>query len=150
MLIRSFREDDRQSVLVLAARLQEGVAPWRDQTSVLPAVTGWVEESIDQAHEEDRAVFVAEDGGHLVGFVTVSTRHHFTEEIDAYVGELVTAPAAVRSGVGTALMSTAEEGARARGLRRLTLETGAANTTGRRFYDTLGYELEEVCLSKGL
>lgn len=47
-------------------------------------------------------------------------------------------------------MAAAEEWARSHGLARLSLETGAANTVARRFYEKLGYEVEDVQLSRPL
>ena len=148
--VREYTEADRQGVLALAPRLQEGVAPWRDPDAVLRAVTGWVSGSLDALPADDRAVFVAEDESGLVGVVTVGTQAHFAGDIDAYVGELIVHPNALRTGVGRALMAAAEDWARTRGLTRLTLETGAANDRARRFYASLGYVDEEVRLSKGL
>ncbi|MEV0795348.1 GNAT family N-acetyltransferase [Kribbella sp. NPDC050459] len=148
--IRTFTEQDREAVMALAPGLTEGVAPWRDPSAVLRAVTQWVTDSLERADSADHAVFVAEVRGRVVGAVTVATRRHFTGEIDAYVGELIVASRDSHHGVGTALMSAAEDWGRARGLARLSLETGAANTIARGFYEKLGYEDEDVRLSRRL
>jgi GNAT superfamily N-acetyltransferase len=148
--IREYRDDDRPAALMLAPRLLEGVAPWRDRDAVLRAVKEWVRESIDAASNDGHAVFVAEDDNGLAGLVTVATRPHFAGDIDAYVGELIVDARSSRSGIGTALMQAAENWARARGLRRLTLDTGAANSVARRFYARLGYLEEDVRLSRQL
>ncbi|MDR8412126.1 GNAT family N-acetyltransferase [Nonomuraea sp. 3-1Str] len=84
----------------------------------------------------------------VAGFVTMATRRHFTGQVDAYIGELVVRAGAERIGVGRALMNAAESWARAHGLRRVTLETGAANVRARSFYQGLGYAEEEVRLSR--
>jgi ribosomal protein S18 acetylase RimI-like enzyme len=148
--IRPYAEQDRAAVMALAPRLSEGVAPWRDSHAVLRAVTEWIAGSLEDAGSADRAVFVADLGGHVVGAVTVATRQHFTGEVDAYVGELIVASRDSRQGVGTALMAAAEDWGRARGLARLSLETGAANLVARHFYEKLGYENEDVRLSRRL
>jgi ribosomal protein S18 acetylase RimI-like enzyme len=148
--IRNFTEQDREAVMALAPRLTEGVAPWRDPSAVLRAVTQWVTDSLERANFADCAVFVGEVRGRVVGAVTVATRRHFTGEVDAYVGELIVAAGNSRHGVGSALMSAAEDWGRARGLARLSLETGAANTIARGFYEKLGYEDEDVRLSRRL
>lgn len=54
------------------------------------------------------------------------------------------------SAAATGLMVAAEEWARSSGLTRLTLETGARNVAARAFYRALGYDLEEVVLSRDL
>lgn len=105
--------------------------------------------SLDQADSDSRAVFVAEDRGTVVGFVSVTERNHFTGEVEGYVGELALADTGTRSGIGRALMAAAEAWARGRGLRRLSLETGAANRAARAFYAALGYAEEDVRLSRG-
>jgi GNAT superfamily N-acetyltransferase len=78
----------------------------------------------------------------------VGTRTHFTGDIDAYVGELVVAESMERRGVGARLLRVAETWAAARGLERLTLETGAANAGARAFYAVAGYHEEDVRLTK--
>ena len=45
--IRPYRPADRPAALVLAARLEIGVAPWRDPAAVRAAVTEWVRGSLD-------------------------------------------------------------------------------------------------------
>ena len=67
--------------------------------------------------------------------VSLAEREHFTGDLDAYIGELVTDSAAKGSGAGQALMAAAEKWAASRGLSRITLETGARNHRARRFYE---------------
>jgi GNAT superfamily N-acetyltransferase len=145
MLVRDYRPDDRDAVLSLATRLTIGVATWRDPAAVAAAVRGWVMNSIT-----DAAVFVAHDDHTVVGFVTVAERRHFTGAIDAYVGELVTAEEAEGRGVGRALLTRAEDWAREQGYVRISLETGAGNRRALRFYEHLGWQPEDVRLSKPL
>jgi len=40
--VRQFRVTDREHVRPLAARLTEGVAPWRETSAVTQAVHGWI------------------------------------------------------------------------------------------------------------
>lgn len=86
----------------------------------------------------------------MVGFVSVGSRAHWSGETDAYVGELAVAKRVERQGVGSALMEAAEAWSKAHGFRRLTLETGAANTAARAFYRSRGYLDEDVRLSTRL
>jgi ribosomal protein S18 acetylase RimI-like enzyme len=148
--VRRYDPADREAAVSLATRLETGVAPWRDPAEVRRAVTGWIEASLAYAGAEDREVFVAHTGGDIAGLVTVAERRHFTGEIDAYVGELVVSAGHERRGVGTLLMDAAEEWARRRGLRHLTLETGAANGPALAFYARCGYLKEDVRLTKTL
>jgi ribosomal protein S18 acetylase RimI-like enzyme len=148
VIVRLYEPRDRQLVLRLAERLREGVAPWRDATAVRGAVEEWVREALDSDASQRRAVFVAEDGGEVVGFVTTSTRRHFAGDVDAYVGELVVDRLAEGRGVGRMLMTAAEEWGRREGLAHITLDTGAANARARAFYRALGYEEEDIKLTK--
>jgi ribosomal protein S18 acetylase RimI-like enzyme len=93
---------------------------------------------------------VARAAGTVVGLVSVSEQQHWNGQVDAYVGELVTAEAWEGRGVGRALLARAEQWARDRGLDRISLETGAANTRARGFYERQGYQDEEVRLTRVL
>ncbi|MFC3738281.1 GNAT family N-acetyltransferase [Paractinoplanes deccanensis] len=148
--VRRYEPHDREAVVLLAPRLEFGVAHWRDAEAVRRAVAGWIDESLANADAEDREVLVAQVGEEVVGVVTVAQRRHFTGEVDAYVGELVVRAEHERRGVGSLLMHAAEAWARGRGLRHLTLETGAANAPARAFYARRGYQEEDVRLTKAL
>ncbi len=118
--------------------LAEGVVEWRDPEAVVEAARQWL------------AVFVAMAEGEVVGMVSVNTHRHFTGPVEAYIGELAVAPHAVRMGLGRRLLSAAEDWARQQGLRHLTLETAAGNTTAQRFYAALGYREEAVRFTRVL
>lgn len=136
--------------MTMAQRLQEGVAAWRDPEAVRLAVIGWVRESLEDLSDPDSGAFVAEWDGEVVGFVCVSERPHFTGDIDAYIGELVVSRAAERSGVGRALADAAEDWGRSRGRKRVVVDTGAANVPARRFYAALGFEEEDITISRAI
>ena len=147
--IREYRPDDRDAIMSLAPRLTDGVAAWRDSGAVLAAVQEWVASSADTAASADHAVYVAlDDADKVVGLVTVGKRTHFAGQTDAYVGELITAAGMERRGIARALMQAAEAWGRAQGLDYLTLETGAANQPARAFYAAIGYQDEDVRLTK--
>jgi ribosomal protein S18 acetylase RimI-like enzyme len=149
-VVRDYQPEDRDALLKLAARLTIGVAPWREPGAVASAVREWVVGSIDSAVKGRGSVFVAVDGDEVVGFVSCSERRHFAGAADAYIGELVTAAGAEGRGVGRAMLDRAEQWARERGYERITLETGARNTRALRLYEHLGWEPEDVRLSKSL
>lgn len=150
MVVRVYEAPDRDGVLALVERLQEGVAPWRDAAAVRAALDEWVREAVDSDAADARVVFVAEEESEVIGFATASTRRHFAGDIDAYVGELAVARHFERRGVGRRLMAATEEWARRQGLACVSLDTGAANARARAFYAALGYEEEDVRLTKRL
>ncbi len=148
--IRALTVGDHAGVLALAHRLSEHVAPWRCNTQVLETVQRWVHDAVT-AHNPDRApVVVAVAADRVLGFAVAGTRTHWTGDVDGYLGELVVDPSAESAGVGRALVAAVEHWCRSNGYGRVTLETGAANTRARRFYDHLGYQTEEVVLTRSI
>lgn len=146
--VRPFVPDDRAFVLSLAPRLSIGMQPWRNRDLWLATVEGWLSESIQQ-HGQKTTVFIAEsESGERLGFATVSHNTHFTGQPQAYLGELSSAETAEGQGVGTALVKACEQWAREQGYRILTLSTGAANARGLRFYEHLGFQEEDITLTK--
>jgi ribosomal protein S18 acetylase RimI-like enzyme len=139
---------DRPAILALAPRLAEGVAPWRSHQAAASAGRTWLDGSLDDALAGTGAVFVAVDGADLLGVISVHATTHFTGERDGYIGELVVAGAASRRGLGRALIDAAETWARERQLENLTLHTGAYNASARAFYAALGFDEEEVRLTR--
>jgi GNAT superfamily N-acetyltransferase len=148
--IRPVREEDHLALLELSPRLTIGAAPWRDPAGFAAAARGWIESSLASAHEDGRAVLVALLDGRVAGLVSLAERRHFTGEMDAYVGELVTDEALEGRGAGRALMAAAERWAAQWGLARITLDTGARNRRARRFYEWTGFEEEEIRFSKAV
>ena len=144
--IRELTDADRSTVFAMSDRLTVGVAAWRDPAAVTAAVLGWLEAST--APDSSGVALVAEIGGQVVGFVSVDTTTHFTGEVDAYIGELFVDALNEGAGVGAALVGAAENVARDRGHRCLTLSTGAANYRALGFYSSLGFEAEDVKLTK--
>ena len=103
----------------------------------------------------DGKMFVAEEGGKVVGFVCVWARVPSEEPDDdpseyAFVSDLVVEPAHRRRGVGRQLMSAAEAYARARGARRIRLTVLARNMAARGFYASMNYLEREIELEKSV
>ncbi|HZC29923.1 MAG TPA: GNAT family N-acetyltransferase [Gaiellaceae bacterium] len=145
MVIRAYEEADSEGIERLVPRLCIGAAAWIEPAAMLEAAREWVRESIEQG-----VVWVAEDEGAVVGFVTAKERAHFTGAREAYVGELVVAAESERRGIGGALMAAVEGWARERSLTRVSLDTGAANLDARRFYAARGYVESDVRLTKAV
>lgn len=146
--VRAYAPDDRAFVLSLAPRLAIGKQPWRDLALWLRTVEEWLTESINQ-HNQKTMVLIAEDEhGERLGFATVSHSTHFTRQRQAYIGELATSETAEGRGVGSALVEACEQWAREQRYTIITLTTGAGNTRALRFYDHLGFQTEDVTLTK--
>ena len=88
------------------------------------------------------AVFVAErDDGTLVGRLSVGRDPHPASTHVADVG-LMVAAAALRQGVGTALLRAAVDWAREAGVRKLELHVFPWNEAAIALYDAFGFERE--------
>jgi diamine N-acetyltransferase len=90
------------------------------------------------------AWFLAEQAGHIIGFVTVYLRAASQEpfqvaEVRAHVENLGILPAWQGHGVGRQLMAAAEQWARQHGAQRLLLNVWEFNHRAVGFYDNLGY-----------
>jgi ribosomal protein S18 acetylase RimI-like enzyme len=148
IVVRPYRPVDRDRAILLAPRLTQGTASWRDPAGTLRAVEIAVRSAIDSFRVAGHAVFVADVGGDIVGIVTVSERISFDGRREGYVGWLAVRAGMERRGIGSMLMTVAENWAIGRGLSCLTLETGAANHPARSLYQALGYEEEDIRLTK--
>ncbi len=146
--VRPYLPNDRAFILSLAPRLAIGIQPWRHVDLWLTTVESWLAESINQ-HDQKTTVLIAEDErGEQVGFATVSHGTHFTGQRQAYIGELAASETAEGRGVGTALVRACEHWAREQGYTILALSTGAANVRALNFYHHLGFQDEDVTLTK--
>lgn len=146
--VRPYVDADQQAVMALTARLTAGAAPSRNRGRWVAVVLGWAAESIAAAGMPGHALYVAERDRRVVGFVALSTRTHFTGDVDAYIGELVVDHEVERQGVATQLLSVAQQWARDNGFETLTLDTGARNTATRALYEAAGFQDEDIRLTK--
>ncbi len=121
------------------------VAAWTPQSgfpSVMersgdPYYTFFTGDSPPAAH------LVAELDGWLAGYLRLRPATPLAEgaHVLAVMG-LAVAPAARRRGVGAALLAAAEDHARARGARKISLRVLSTNTGALRLYQRLGFERE--------
>lgn len=127
--IRPVRPDDAP-----ALRRMREEAGWD-----LERVPGWIAASLSG----ERPTWVAELGGETVGMVSVELVDPDPEVADgkdvATVTSLSVLASAGRRGIGRALTVFAEEQARARGVRVLTLNTRPTNAAAIALYEGLGY-----------
>jgi ribosomal protein S18 acetylase RimI-like enzyme len=104
------------------------------------AVPAWFEAVL----REERAMWVAELDGQVVAMVALDFRDADPEVADgngtASVTSLAVTAAAARRGLGRTLTLFAEEHARARGIRVLTLNTRPTNAAALALYQGLGYQ----------
>jgi len=128
--IRQARAED--AAVLQALRLEAG---WDAD-----AVPSW----FDAVARDERAMWVAELDGQVVAMVAVDFLDADPEVADgngtAAVTSLAVTALAARQGLGRALTLFAEEQARARGIRVLTLNTRPTNAPALALYQGLGYQ----------
>ena len=104
----------------------------------------------DEGFRNEVFVARAEDGT-LVGFVWVARdQNDSTGQVEALLLSQYVAEAYRGQGLGRRLMETAEEWARQQGLPQISLGVGVHNTLGQRLYESLGYQVETLRMSKKL
>ena len=148
--VRPYVPDDRAFIFELAPRLAIGKRAWRDLALWLKTVEEWLTESLNQHHQNTLVPIAEDEQGERLGFATVSHNTHFTGQRQAYIGEIATRAEAEGHGVGSVLVAACEQWAREQGYTLLTLTTGAGNTRALRFYEHLGFQHEDVTLTKRL
>jgi len=97
-------------------------------------------------------VFVARIGdGALAGFVWVARTHNdSTGQLEASLLSQYVAEPYRGQGLGRRLLEEAEQWARQQGLSRVSLSVGVHNTIEQRLYESLGYRVETLRMSKKL
>jgi len=84
-------------------------------------------------------VWVAEDGGRVVGLLHAFFRPALDKPPEVMVQALVIDAAERSRGIGEALMNAAEQWAREQASATVSLYSGAQRTDAHRFYERLGY-----------
>ena len=127
MTVRHATADDLETLAALWEQWQaegSGAPPWAD--------TSWEANRPEFEHSLDaNALFLAEEDGQPVGFVTAWLEGHF-----AKVGDLYVVEAGRRHGTGRLLVDTVVDNLRARGATHLVVD---ANPEAFDFYDRLGF-----------
>lgn len=156
MEIRRFRPEDAGQVTGCIVELQDyerAIDP-----RVLPgdAVEGWyLDGLLKLCAEQDGTLFVAEDGGQVVGFAAVQCKVPNEDADEArYEFGLISDLGVNRShrgrGIGRALIAACESFAREREARWLRIGVLGRNAVARGLYERCGFEDRQVVLEKTL
>ena len=149
--LRAATDDDRPFIDNLSPRLSSVPRPaWHD----LAAMEGFQDRHMPEsfAPVEGTATFVAcgEDGRRL-GYIHLRPgKDGVTDEPCGYISLLATTKDAEGSGVATRLMTAAEDWARGRGYRLLSLDVFADNRRAVYFYRRGGFKTETRRMAKPL
>jgi len=125
---------------------------WQEFVTEVPEPEGFGPDSWEtdwadiEKNMKDGAVFVAEDGGALLGFLEASSA-----EPDRWHVETVhVRPAHRREGVAKALLRACAESVRAAGAAYVSLEVLSSNLVGEAVWRRLGFEPVEVVMAQTL
>jgi ribosomal protein S18 acetylase RimI-like enzyme len=106
------------------------------------AERGYAQFLQSQLDENDSAVFVADQRGHIVGYVYAAIEPLSWKELRdqcGYIHDLLVVPEGRRAGVGEALLDRAIEWLREQGMPRVVLGTPAQNDAARRLFERRGF-----------
>lgn len=143
---------DEAFVLSLAPDFTAFELPsWRERRPGAPGAREALRRQLESAGEDGHLLLAEDDQGRRVGFVGLSlSRDYFSGQRQVHLNELAVAKSCRRQGVGTALLRLAEQWARERGGRALTLNVFPGNEAARRLYAGAGYQLDLLRLAKVL
>jgi len=143
VVIRPARPEDAVGLAAL------GLAVGREEGAWLLTTDGWRSVADERRYLRalkrfpDAAVYVADDGGDVVGRLSLARDPHPASRHVADLG-LMVAVTHRRRGLGTALLEQAVTWARDAGVRKLELHVFPWNEPAIRLYEAFGFEREGV------
>ena len=139
--IRPARPEDAAALVELGASIGREPEAWLLNTDGWRSVTEERRYLRALRRHPDAAVFVADDGGTVVGRLSVARDPHSASRHVADLGLMVAATHR-RLGIGRALLEQATAWARASGVVKLELHVFPWNEPAIRLYETFGFERE--------
>ena len=126
LLLRTHHEFDPQRFIAPDDNVEEGYA-WFLGT---------------QLRQQDAAIFVAERGGEVLGYVYAGVEPHSWKELRdeaGFIHDIVVDERGRRTGLASALVERAVEWLRQRGMPRVVLWTAERNDVAQRLFAALGF-----------
>lgn len=142
-MIRTYRESDREAMKRITAEVFADAAIDRYLESRHGVINGhdWRWRKLRHIDDDIRinaaGVFVFEDGGEVVGYVTA------TIDRESGIGRLANMAVTARAqgkGIGRRLLERAIEYLKSEGMAVAKIETLVGNATGEHLYPSLGFE----------
>ncbi len=156
MVIRRFRPEDAAEVTGCIMQLQNYERTIDERVLPGEAVESWyLDHLLKTCTEQDGTLFVAEDGGQVVGFAAVQSKvpNEDLDESDyhfALISDLGVNESHRGQGIGRALIEACEAYARGRDARWLRIGVLGQNQPARGLYEDCGFEDRQVLLEKPL
>ena len=121
MLLRHAQPDDAEELAKLSGELG------------YPVASSVMRERVIQLNPQ-QAVFVAEEGGRVLGWIDVLLSFHLQSGHRAEIGGLVVSAEARSQGIGRQLLLRAEQWAREQGMSEVLLRSNSKRADAHRFY----------------
>ncbi len=139
--IRHASINDKAFIISLVPRLTEfGLPLWRKEQGMTDTDSGILADRLLNEYP-DTVIFIAEDENNTaLGFIHIQPGNDiYNKEKHGHISDVIVAPGADGRGIGRLLMNKAEEWARSKEFRWLTLTVFAQNTRARELYKNIGY-----------
>lgn len=154
MTVRKALPGDADFIAQHAHRMLDFTLPdWRanEKTEMIKADINHLSKTL-QAGDENDALFIAEDeSNNPLGFVRVNMQtDYYTGEQHAHVNDIVIAKQAEGRGAGKLLLNKADEWAKQKNARWITLNVFENNLRARNVYEKAGYKIEWIKYLKEL
>ena len=150
--VRPAVADDGEAILALMPRLASFEVPEsRDPVDLWRSDAAMFQRWLDGEAPECLVHVAVDDANEVLGFSLVSLRPELlSHEPSAHLEAIAVSEAAEGTGVGHALLATAEQEAKDQGAKTITLHVFAVNTRARGFYEKSGYDGELLRYIKAL
>lgn len=102
------------------------------------AIVGYERGYLEKFFDSDDAIYVAEKGGEVIGYISVEAYPG-----SAYIDDLCVTKKLRGIGIGTKLIKLAEQYAENRGASDVSLHVARTNTAARYLYQRLGYAVSD-------
>jgi ribosomal protein S18 acetylase RimI-like enzyme len=150
--IRPARADDHAFIIATAQRLSGfGPPPWRTESEVVDGEVRTLEAFFSKPDPSAELLIAHGTDDQRLGFMYLEQlRDYFTLEAHGHIGIIAVTERAEGTGAGQGLMRAAEEWARGRGYRKLTLSVFEHNRRARRLYEHVGFAPDTIRYLKAL
>ncbi len=150
--VRRAVHDDGEAILALMPRLASFDVPEsRNPVDLWRSDAAMFERWLDGEAPECLVHVAVDDANEVLGFSLVSLRRELlSHEPSAHLEAIAVSEDAEGTGVGQALLATAEREAKDQGAKTMTLHVFAVNTRARGFYEKSGYDGELLRYIKAL
>ena len=156
VLIRPYRDDDREAVVACVRALQSYETQFEPRMKAPEDLGGWyVDGQLEDCRQNKGVIFVAEVAGTVVGYTTVYAAVPCDDPDEvaydyAYVADVAVNPEQRGRGIGRSFLEAAEQHAREHGSKWLRISVLAQNRIAAGLYERFGFEPRVVELEKTL